>query len=68
MRTKATRNDNGFVTMFFLAIPVLLAILSWQLSFWMPELRMRSPPWFRIGMALVTASLIVFSKATIQDR
>ena len=65
---KATQNDNGFVTMFFLAIPVLSAILTWPLSFWIPGLTIRSPPSFWIGMALVTAPLVVFSKATIQKR
>ena len=64
----ATRNDNGFVTMFFLAIPALSALISWPLSRWIANLRF-APTWpFFIGFALVTAPLLIFSYATLGRR
>ena len=60
----ATHNDNGFVTMFFLAIPVLSALLSMPLSRWIPDLRFFARPMFFAGMALVTGPLLLFSWAT----
>jgi len=59
-----TDNDNGFVTMFFLAIPVLSSLVSLPLSVWIPELRVEMGPMFVVGMALVTAPLLVFSLKT----
>jgi hypothetical protein len=59
-----TDNDNGFVTMFFLAIPVMSALLSMPLSHWIPSLHVAERPTFFAGMILVTAPLLVFSMRT----
>ena len=55
-----TDNDNGFVTMFFLLIPALSALITIPLSWWIPELRFVIDPLFYIGLALVTVSLLLF--------
>ena len=34
MALTATKNDNGYVTMFFLLIPALSALISFMLSHW----------------------------------
>ena len=60
----ATHNDNGFVTMFFLAIPALSTLVSWPLSHWISELRFFANPMFFSGMALVTGPLLAFSWST----
>jgi drug/metabolite transporter (DMT)-like permease len=57
----ATRNDNGFVTMFFLAIPAISAIVSWFLSRWLTALRVNVSAAFFEGLLLVMAPLAVFS-------
>jgi drug/metabolite transporter (DMT)-like permease len=57
----ATQDDNGFVTMFFLAIPAMSALVSWPLSFWLPTLRFLPSAPFFAGLALVTAPLLVFA-------
>jgi hypothetical protein len=57
----ATRNDNGFVTMFFLAIPAISAIVSWFLSRWLTALRVNVSVAFFEGLLLVMAPLAVFS-------
>jgi drug/metabolite transporter (DMT)-like permease len=59
----ATQNDNGFVTMFFLVIPPLSALVSWPLSIFLPELKFASNALFFAGLALVTAPLLVFAAA-----
>ena len=59
----ATRNDNGFVTMFFLVIPALSALVSWPLSHWIGSLAFLPDPLFFCGLCLVTAPLAVFSYA-----
>jgi hypothetical protein len=56
-----TGNDNGFVTMFFLLIPGLTALISLPLSHWISDLRFLLNPMFFVGMALITASLFLFS-------
>lgn len=56
-----TGNDNGFVTMFFLLIPGLTALISLPLSRWIPDLRFNIDPMFFVGLALITAALFVFS-------
>ena len=56
-----TQNDNGFVTMFFLIIPPLSALVSWPMSFWLPELKFVLNPLFFAGLALVTTPLLVFA-------
>ena len=60
----ATHDDNGYVTMFFLTIPVLSSLLSWPLSRWIADLRFFANPTFFAGMALVTGPLLLFSWAT----
>jgi drug/metabolite transporter (DMT)-like permease len=56
-----TRNDNGFVTMFFLMVPGIAALICIPLSWWIPELRVVSSPMFFLGLALVMVPLAVFS-------
>jgi drug/metabolite transporter (DMT)-like permease len=60
----ATRNDNGFVTMFFLAIPAISAAVSWPLSLWIKDLRLDLSALFFEGLLIVMAPLVVFSIAT----
>ncbi|HLJ70233.1 MAG TPA: hypothetical protein VKU03_02875 [Roseiarcus sp.] len=57
----ATKNDNGFVTMFFLTVPGLTTLISIPLSWWIPELRFVASPLFFSGLALVAAPLAFFS-------
>jgi drug/metabolite transporter (DMT)-like permease len=57
----ATRNDNGFVTMFFLAIPAISAVVSWAMSPWLAALRVNVSTAFFTGLLLVMAPLGVFS-------
>ncbi len=60
----ATKNDNGYVTMFFLLTPVLTPLISLPLSRWIPDLQFIAQPLFFIGMALVMAALFMFSLTT----
>jgi len=62
-----TRNDNGFVTMFFLLIPGLTALISLPLSQWIPDLRFILDPMFFVGMAMVTAALLLFFFETLKQ-
>ena len=55
-----TDNDNGFVTMFFLLIPGLSALITIPLSWWIPDLRFVVDRMFYIGLAIVTVSLLLF--------
>ncbi len=57
----ATRNDNGYVTMYFLMIPGVSAMISWPLSGWIPTLRFIPSPGFALGLALVIAPLLLLS-------
>jgi len=57
----ATQNDNGYVTMFFLLMPALSALISFPLSRWIADLRFISAPGFFLGMALVTIPLLLVS-------
>jgi drug/metabolite transporter (DMT)-like permease len=59
-----TDNDNGFVTMFFLVIPVISSVISIFLSQWISDLRVIEGPMFLLGLVLVTAPLLVFSMKT----
>jgi hypothetical protein len=56
-----TDNDNGFVTMFFLLVPALSALITAPLSLWIVDLRFVAGPLFFTGMALITAPLLLFS-------
>ena len=55
-----TDNDNGFVTMFFLLIPGLSALITIPLSWWIPDLTFVIDPMFYIGLAIVMVSLLLF--------
>ena len=55
-----TDNDNGYVTMFFLLIPALSALITVPLSWWITELRFVIGPMFYIGLVLTTVSLLFF--------
>ena len=57
----ATGNDNGFVTMFFLLIPALTALISLPLSWLIPDLHFAVSLMFYIGLAVVSTSLLSFS-------
>ena len=57
----ATSNDNGFVTMFFLAIPAISTAVSWALSGWLTALRVDASVTFFEGLLFVMAPLAVFS-------
>jgi drug/metabolite transporter (DMT)-like permease len=57
----ATRDDNGFVSMFLLLVPGIASLMCYPLSWWIPELRVAPSPMFFIGLALVTIPLAVFS-------
>ncbi len=63
-----TDNDNGFVTMFFLAIPVVSSVISTLLSRWISDLRIVEGPLFLLGLVLVTLPLLVFSMKTLAWR
>jgi drug/metabolite transporter (DMT)-like permease len=56
-----TRADNGFVTMFFLLVPVLTGLMSYALSPWLPNLKFSADGLYFIGLGLIGASLLVFS-------
>jgi drug/metabolite transporter (DMT)-like permease len=57
----ATRNDNGFVSMFFLLVPALAALVTLPMSWFLADLRFFANPAFFTGLALITASLLFFS-------
>jgi drug/metabolite transporter (DMT)-like permease len=57
----ATKDDNGYVTMFFLLIPALSSLISFMLSHWIPGLRFVPSTMFFVGLALVTISLCLLS-------
>jgi drug/metabolite transporter (DMT)-like permease len=61
MALTATKNDNGYVTMFFLLIPALTALTSFMLSRSIPGLRFVPSAMFFVGLALVTISLCLLS-------
>lgn len=56
-----TANDNGFVTMFFLLIPALTALMSLALSWRISDFHFTVSLMFFIGLVVVSASLLVFS-------
>jgi drug/metabolite transporter (DMT)-like permease len=55
-----TNDDNGFVTMFFLLVPVLSSLITVPLSWWIPDLRFVAGPLFFFGLVLVTIPLLLF--------
>ncbi len=58
----ATHSDNGFVTMFFLLVPGVSALICVPLSQWISALRFDASPYFFLGLALVASSLFMFSQ------
>jgi drug/metabolite transporter (DMT)-like permease len=59
MALTATKDDNGYVTMFFLLIPALSSLLSFMLSWWIPGLQFVPSAMFFVGLALVTIALLM---------
>jgi hypothetical protein len=57
----ATGNDNGYVTMFFLLVPALTGLISLPLSWAIPDLKFYINPLYFVGLALIGASLLLFS-------
>jgi drug/metabolite transporter (DMT)-like permease len=57
MALTATKDDNGYVTMFFLLIPAFSALISLLLSRWIPGLQFVPHPMFFVGMGLVIIPL-----------
>ncbi len=58
---RITGGDNGFVSMFFNLVPALTAFISLAMSFWLAALHFVVDPLFFIGLALIVASLLLFS-------
>jgi hypothetical protein len=56
-----TGGDNGFVTMFWNLVPALTALISLAMSWWIADLHFAADPMFFLGLALVAASLLLFS-------
>ncbi len=56
-----TGGDNGFVTMFWNLVPALTALISLAMSWWIADLHFAVDPMFFLGLALIAASLMVFS-------
>ena len=56
-----TGGDNGFVTMFWNLVPALTALISLAMSWWIADLHFVVDPMFFLGLALIAASLMVFS-------
>jgi hypothetical protein len=57
----ATGNDNGYVTMFFLLVPALTGLITAALSLAIPAFKFYVNASFFIGLALIAASLLLFS-------
>lgn len=68
MALTATKDDNGYVTMFFLLIPALSSLISFMLSRWIPGLQFVPSAMFFVGMALVTGSLFLLSLTSWRSR
>jgi drug/metabolite transporter (DMT)-like permease len=64
MALTATKDDNGYVTMFFLLIPAASSLISFMLSWWIPGLQFVPSAMFFVGLALVTASLLMLCLAS----
>jgi hypothetical protein len=56
-----TGNDNGYVTMFFLAVPALTGLISWPMSWLIPELTFTIDALYFVGLALIALALLLFS-------
>ena len=56
-----TAGDNGFVSMFLNLVPALTALISFALSWGVPALHFAFDVRFFAGLALIVASLVLFS-------
>jgi hypothetical protein len=56
-----TGADNGFVTIFFLLIRALTALISLALSWWIDDLHFSVSWMFYVGLFVVSTSLLFFS-------
>ena len=59
-----TGGDNGFVSMFLNLVPALTALVSLVMSPWITDLHFAADPLFFVGLALIAASLFLFSWAS----
>jgi len=57
----ATGGDNGYVTMFFLAVPALTGLVSLPLSWAIPDLGFKVNAIYLAGLALIAGSLLFFT-------
>ena len=57
----STGGDNGFVSMFLNLVPALSALVAYGLSLFIPDLRFQPNGLYFTGLALIGASLLVFS-------
>ncbi len=64
----STDNDNGFVTMLFLLVPALSALITVPLSWWVPDLHFVAGRAFFVGQLLNTAPLLLFLLKSWQGR
>jgi drug/metabolite transporter (DMT)-like permease len=62
----STDNDNGFVTMFFLLVPALSALITVPLSWWISDLRFVAGRMFLLGLLLITVPLLLFLRKSWQ--
>ena len=56
-----TSGDNGFVSMFFNLVPAAIAMLSYLMTRWIPELHVVLDPIFFVGLGCIAVALFVFS-------
>jgi drug/metabolite transporter (DMT)-like permease len=56
-----TGDDNGFVSMFFLLVPAVTALLSLAMSPWIADLKFAVGPLFYSGLFVVAAPIFLFS-------
>jgi drug/metabolite transporter (DMT)-like permease len=62
-----TGGDNGFVSMFLNLVPALTALISFAMSSAIPALRFAFDARFFVGLALIVASLALFSLKSWQE-
>src|SRR5208283_2850668 len=62
-----TGGDNGFVSMFLNLVPALTALISFALSWGIPALHFAFDARFFVGLALIAASLLLFSLKSWQE-
>ncbi len=62
-----TGGDNGFVSMFLNLVPALTALISFALSWGIPALHFAFDARFFVGLALIAASLALFSLRSWQE-